>query len=74
MTNASELAIDRNVKVTIVKMLAKGTTGASIECLLQNAPTTGVHVPVGMYRSLFEAIATKVARKFKFQIIQGDDQ
>lgn len=60
--------IEKNVTDTIRKMKKSGTTGASINCLFQCTPTTGVLVEVSKYRSMFESAAKLVADRMRFQL------
>ena len=65
--------IERNIRNAIAKMRRNGTTAASLDCLHQNTPTTGVNVPVGEYRSLFDATAREVAKDLGFDLLVGLD-
>lgn len=60
--------IERNVREAITRMKRSKTTGASMDCLFSNTRTTGVTVPVGVYRSEFERIATNVAKAMRFEL------
>jgi hypothetical protein len=60
--------IRKNITDTIRKMKKSGTTGASIGCLFQCTPTTGVTVEVSEYRSMFESAAKTIADRMRFQL------
>jgi hypothetical protein len=67
--------IRRNIRKAIAEMRRNGTTAASLDCLHQNTPTTGVNVPVSQYRSLFDATAQAVAKELGFTLLlAGDDE
>lgn len=65
----SEQAIDRNVRLTILRMKRQGTVGASVDYLRLNAPTKGVDVHPSQYNSMFAEIAVKIAKQLKFDIL-----
>jgi len=61
--------IKKNIAATIRRMKRSGTTGASLDCLIQCTPTTGVIVPPAQYRELFATAATSLAGRMRFEII-----
>lgn len=67
---SQDAKIEKNIRETIAKMKRRGTTGASIACLFQNTPTTGVTVPPNIYRHIFVELAKEVAIKRRFSITQ----
>ena len=58
-------AIASNIKATITKMRRQGTVGASMACLKQCTPTTGVYgFSEAGYNRAFQEVALVVAKKF----------
>jgi hypothetical protein len=60
--------IKKNIADTIRRMKRAGTIGASVDCLIQNTPTTGVIVPPAKYRELFESAAAQLASRMRFNL------
>lgn len=65
-------SIEKNVRNTIKRLQRRGTVGASMQCLFQNTPTKGVAVCQDQYRPLFSAIAERVAKELRFDLLTHD--
>jgi len=71
-------ALEKNIRKTIRDMKRKGTLGASLSCLRQNTPASGLTLVIergkslaDAYRETFAATAHKVAADMDFEIL-GD--
>ena len=60
--------LEKNIRQTIDKMKNDGTVGASVACLKQCTPTTGVTMSVLKYHSEFPKVAKTIATKMKFDL------